>query len=552
MPDLLLTAIQYTGYISIIKLLLFLASFLVSLPLVTWIYHDAKTVETKELFWTGIVFAAVASAAFIWLIVPVFVVAMLFYIIAVAATALSYVTHRNSRVMDYDRILTPEHIKSLFVNKQKKLEALKAFLFVTANNNEVPMPQPKTPDFFGYKTAHDLFTDAIWRRASDVIFIPTAQECRVIYQIDGAAIKRPSMSREQMDYFIRFMKNVGDLDVKEKRKPQKGKFRIQRVKESFEWEITTAGSTAGEQIKIRRIMYQQVGTLTEFGLMSDQVRQLNDLQKLKQGLFIVSGPPRSGVTTTFYGLLKNHDAFMNSINTLETEPSAQLPNITQELFTLTDTGTTTFAKKLKAMIRMGPDIVGVAGCPDNETAKVICDAAKDKKLVYLVMQADSVIKALTNWIQLVGNKQVALGNLLGVSNQRLLRILCEECKQAYAPNRELIRKFSLPPEKTKVLHRAGKVQYDKHGKPFACQNCQGTGFVGRTGVFETIVITEQLRKALGQAQTIPEIGSQLRGAKMLYLQEQALRKIMAGTTSINEMVRVFTKTQKKKQKSQTK
>ena len=552
MPDFLSASVEYGGYISAVKLVVLVGLFFLSVPLITWVYHDARSVQTKELLWTGVVLTAAGIGVIVWLLIPLFVIGLMFYLIAVGAASFSYAAHRNSRVMEHDRVLTAEHIRGLFVNKQKKLEALKSLIFVTANNNEVPMPEPRTPDFFGFKTAHELFTDAIWRRASDLMFLPTQGDYKVIYQIDGAAIKRPSMAREQAEFFIRFMKNVADLEAKEKRKPQKGSFKIERGKESIQWELSTAGSTAGEQLRLKLVTQQQITRLDQLGLTAEQQEQINKLREVKDGVFLVSGPKKSGVTTTFYALLRNHDAFVNSIHTLEREPSAELANMTQEVFTLSDTGTTTFARKLRTTIRMGPDIVGVAGCEDSDTAKVICDAAKDAKLLYVTLEADSVLKTLSKWIDLVGKKSRALDSVRGISSQRLVRILCEECKQAYAPNQELLRKFGLPPDKAKVLHRAGKVQYDKHGKATTCENCQGTGFVGRTGIFELIMLDDALREAAKEAQSVPEIGSRFRGAKMLYLQEQALRKVVAGTTSINEMVRVFAKTQNQKQKTVSK
>jgi len=331
------------------------------------------------------------------------------------------------------------------------------------------------------------------------------------------------------------------LDANEKRKPQEGRFTVRRGDEDTEWEVATAGSTAGEQIRLKQITQQHITRLPDIGLMADQHKLLSKIREVKQGLFIISGPKKSGVTTTFYALLRNHDAFINSINTFERQPSTELPNITQNVFTLSDTGTTTFDKKLRQIIRMGPDIVGAAGCQDTETAQVICEATKDRKLLYVTLEADSVVKAIGTWMKLVGDRNPATETLLGVSNQRLLRKLCNECKQAYAPNRELLRKFNIPADKTKLLYRPGKMLYSKHGKPRICENCQGTGFVGRTGVFEIIMIDKQLREAIRQSKSLSEISSQFRSAKMLYLQEQALRQVIAGTTAINEMVRVFSK-----------
>ena len=548
MPDLLLSAVEYSGYISIVKFLVFLVLFFPWLPLLSWVYTDAKAVGTKEVFWTAMVFGLGAAAAIIWLVMPVFIIGMLFYLIVVGAASISYVMHRNARVPDFDRVLTAEHLKGLFTSEEKKLETLKSFIFITANNNEVPVPQPQTPDFFGYKVAYDILTDATWRRASDIVFSPTPQNYNVAYYVDGAALKQPTIARDRMEYFVRFVKNLADLDADEKRKPQKGKFRVYQNKENTEWEVATAGSTAGEQIQLRHITQQTITRLADINLTPNQYEQLNKINELKQGLFIIAGPKKSGVTSTFYALLRNHDAFINSVNTLERKPSAELPNITQNVFTLSDTGTTTYAKKLQAVVRMGPDVVGIADCEDGETAQVACAAAKDGKIVYVTLKADNVIRALGKWMKLVGDRELATEALLGISNQRLLRKLCEGCKQAYEPNKELLRKFNIPAEKAKVFYRAGKVQYDKRGKPSTCENCQGTGLVGRMGVFEIIMINDELRNAIRQSRSLSEISTQFRRAKMLYLQEQALRRVVGGTTAINEMVRVLAKSKKNTKK----
>ena len=548
MLDLLSASVEYGGYISIIKLIGYLVLFFAWLPLIGWVQQDAKVLETKEGLWTGLVLGVGAGAAIIWLVIPVYIGGMLFYLIAVGGVALAYIKHRNSRVLDYDRVLTGDHIKSLFVSKEKKMEALKSFTFVTANKNEIPIPEPRTADFFGYKTSYDILSDAIWRRASAVAFSPTSEDYKVAYFVDGASLKQPSIAREQMGYFITFVKELAGLDPKERRKPQKGRFQIRQGKDDMPWEVTTAGSTAGEQVRLKHIEQETISKLDEIGLMPEQLKQLSQLRGVKQGLCIISGPPKSGVTTTLYALLRNHDAFMNSVNTLERQPSGELPNITQNVYALSDTGTTTFGAKLQAVVRMGPDIIGVAECEDAETARVACAAAKDGKLVYVTLKADSVLQALGKWMRLVGDRNLVAETLLCASSQRLLRKLCEECKQGYAPDKELFKKFNITADKTKVLYRAGKVQYDKHGKPMTCDHCQGTGYFDRTGIFELVVMNDALRQAVRKSKSLPEIGAQFRRAKVLYLQEQVLRRVIAGTASINEMIRVLSTYRTKKTK----
>jgi type II secretory ATPase GspE/PulE/Tfp pilus assembly ATPase PilB-like protein len=545
MPDIFLSSIEYGGYISIIKFVILLALFFPLFPLLSWVFNDAEALEERTAFWTGIILAAAAVAIILWLVIPIFIIGMLFYIAAVSATSIAYIKTRNEKVLESDRVLTIEHIKGLFsAGEIKKAKTETVFTFVTANKNEVPVPEPKTADFFGYKTAYNLFTDANFRRATNIYLLPTQQNYNVIYEIDGIPDKQPPILKEQMEYLIKFIKNLGDLDTNEKRKPQKGIFKIRRDKNDADWEVITAGSTAGEQLHIRQRMQQNLKKIEELGFTNEQLTKLNGIKNLKQGIFIISGPPKSGVTTTFYAVLRNHDAFLNNINTLELEISATLPNISQEVFSLSDTGTTTFAKKLQSIIRMGPDIVGVTACHDSDTAKIICSASKDNKLLYVTMDAESVLHSLGKWIQFVGDSVDAIEPLICLCNQRLIRKLCDQCKQAYMPDRELLRKFNIPAEKAKNFYRAGKVQYDKHGKPVTCENCQGTGFLGRIAVFEIVFLDEKIKQSIKELKNLQEIGRQFRNAKMLYLQEQMLRKVIAGTTSVNEMVRVLSKSKK--------
>ncbi len=538
MPSILLMSVEYGGYISIVKLVLFLLLYFLWLLLVRWTARDAQAVDTNLDLWLGLILGVGAVAMLLWWLIPVYIAGLLIFLIGVGGTALAYVKHRNTRVLDFDRVLTLEHLKSLFT-KSEKLEAMESFLFITANNNDVPSPEPRTPTFFGYRTAYDVLTDAMWRRASTITFAPKGESYEVTYYIDGAATKQPSVPREQMEYLIYFLKELAALDANEKRKPQKGKFRTRQKKENADWEVMTAGSTAGEQVRLKHVSKEHDLRINELGLAPDQQEHFDRFTQKQQGLFLIAGPRKSGVTTTLYALLRSHDAFLNNINTLEKQPATQLLNITQNTFTLTDTGTTTYAKKLQSIVRMGPDVVGVGECEDAETAKVASAASGDGKLVYVVINADNVLQALGKWIKLVGDKKLIAETLIGVSNQRLMRTLCEECKQAYAPNKELLKKFNLPAEKAKVLYRPGKEVYDKRGKPSVCEHCQGTGYVGRTGVFEMIVLNDELRAAIRQVKQLPELGMQFRRAKMLYLQEQALRKVIVGKTSINEMLRVL-------------
>jgi len=538
MTSSLLMAVEYGGYVSIVKLVLFLACYFPWLVLLKWANKDAQAVSTNVPLWIGVLLGAGFLGILIWWLIPLFFVGLLAFAITAGGTALAYVKHRNTRVLDFNKVLTLSHIKSL-LSRSGEPDPMENFQFITTNNNEVPSPEPRTPMFFGYRTAYDLLTDAMWRRASTISFAPKGDTYEVVYNIDGTATKQSPLQRDQMEYLIHFVKEVSGLDTKEKRKPQKGKFRTRQVKVNTDWEVQTAGSTAGEQVRIKHVTKENALRLGDLGLAPEQLEQLEIFKQNRQGLFLITGPKRSGITTTMYSLIRNHDAFLNNINTLEKQPTGQLLNVTQTVYSLTDTGTTTYAKKLQSIARLGADVIGVGECEDAETAKMASIAARDGKTVYVVMESSSVLHALGKWLKMVEDRRLVAETLVGISNQRLLRKLCETCKQGYAPNKELLKKFNLPADKAKVLFRPGKEVFDKRGKPSTCPDCQGTGFIGRTGVFEMIVLDDDLRKAVKTVKQLPELGVQFRKAKMLYMQEQALRKVITGTTAINEMLRML-------------
>lgn len=548
MPILLAADVHYGGYISLVKFIVMVAMYFAWIPLVNWVHTDAQAVRTRHLFWTAIIAATGAVALIVWLMVPMFIIGFLLYLIAVGAPGLAYVMHRNSKVADFEKVLTTEHLKSIFVDEDKKItKASKGLTFITANKNEVPLPKPKTPEAFGFRAACEFFDDAIWRRASDIRFQPGNQDYSVVYSVDGETMKQPPRTKEQIEYLIHYLKMLADLDTNEKRKPQKGVFQITTEDgKKLSWEVNTAGSTAGEQVKLTRLENYHLMTLKDIGLNPDQLEPLQSLSQLESGLLIISGPKQSGITTTLYALLRNHDPFMNHINTLEKQPSAELPNITQHTFTLSDTGSTTYPQKLQAVLRMGPDIIGIADCNEAQSASLACQAAKDGRIAYATIDATSVIQALGKWLKLVADKDLVADNLAAIINQRLVRKLCTECRQAYQPNQGLFRKFNIPSDKIKVLYRPGEIEYDKRGKPILCDNCQGTGFADRTGIFETIVVTDELRQVIKNAKSLQEVAAHFRRAGMLYLQEQSIKKVSEGITSINEVIRKFSSATKQK------
>lgn len=545
MLTLLAAGVGYGGYVSIIKLVVYLLLFLLWLPLINWVHSDAQSVRTKVTSWTTAVTLAGTASLLIWPFVPIFLIGLALYLISIGAVAMAYIMHRNSLVADFEKVLTAEHLKGIFTDDNKKLaRSSKGVHFITANGNEVPLPEPKSPEAFGFAAACEILEDAVWKRTSDIVFVPGSEEYSMSYIIDGLVTKQDPREREDMDYFIHYLKQLADLDSNERRKPQRGSMEVVIAEKPTKWEVNTAGSTAGEQIRLRKIEESEMMKLDDIGLDKDQLESLKSVRDITQGLFITSGPTKAGVTTTFYAMLKNHDPFMNDMNTLEKQPTGTLSNITQNVYSLSDTGTSSYSERLRTIVRMGANIIGVADVDDAETAKIAAKAANENRMIHVNIHAPSVLKALAAWIKLCGNKSLVIENLKGIINQRIVRKLCDECKQGYKPNPNLLRKFNIPPDKINAFYRPGEIEYDKRGNPILCEKCQGTGFYGRTGIFETLVVSDELREALKKVNTLQEMGGLFRRVGMLTIQERSIRKVIKGTTSINEVIREFTSEKK--------
>lgn len=542
MPIDLMASVEYGGYVFLLKLGLFVLSFLAWLPLVKWVYADTRAVRANTHLWSTCIILGGIIPIFLWLLIPVFLVGLLLYVIVLCGVALAYVNHRNSRVSDFEKVLSAEHIKGLFSNPHKKIDqASHGIRFITANGNDVPLPEPKSEELEGFMSACELVDDAVYNRADIVRLIPQKEDYAVVYEVDGTPSKMDPKPREEVDAFTRYAKQLASLEVEEKRKPQQGRFTATMPDGSqAQWEVNTSGSTAGEQIRLERVSELVSRNVDTLGLNENQSESIQSLREITSGVIIISGPKKSGVTTTLYTLLGNHDPFLNNINTLEKNPSGELQNITQFKYSLSDTGTEPYARRLQSVFRKGPEIIGVGDCEDAQTASLVSSAAaNDGRIIYVAVEGNSVNETMEKWFKWVKDPKLIAESLVAVINQRLIRKLCIECRQPYKPNPAIFKKFNIPPNETNTFYRPGEIEYDKHGKPIVCEHCQGTGFFGRVGLYETIRVSDSLREQMATFKSAQNYASAFRRSGMLYMQEQSIKKVATGETSINEVIRKF-------------
>jgi type II secretory ATPase GspE/PulE/Tfp pilus assembly ATPase PilB-like protein len=371
----------------------------------------------------------------------------------------------------------------------------------------------------------------VGRRASVVALAPAGEKARLLYVIDGVTAERPGMDLADSERVIEFLKAVAGMDVEDRRHPQKGSISIDLGGARSDMEVRSDGTTKGQRMMFRVIQEAVRTELPLLGMPEDLLAEVEKLAKTKNGLFIASGRRGSGVTSTLYSILRQRDAFIQNVVAVEATPALDLENIAQHPYH----DDSKLPQVLSAVLQRGADVLMVDNCPDGETAKLIVKAAA-KRPVLLGMQAGDSFVALAKWVQLCGSPGAAVAILRAVMCQLLLRQLCVECREPYRPDPQRLAKLNLAAEKIEQFYRPGAPAEDKKGG--VCDACQGSGYRGRTAAFELLLLNRDIRQLITEGATVAQIRSACRKNNMLYLQEQALRKVIDGSTSVQEVIRV--------------
>lgn len=542
------------GYTSYIRIALILVGLLPWLAFCQWV--DKDTIFVKRMnreMWNGIVLGGGAVGLLVWLLLPwktpgLFAAGFGLWFLITAGTCAVYVIMRNSLVDVNARVFTPRHIKSKLANlgrkKDEKYDTVERVRITAHDNKKVPVPTDPT-QVDPYDAAQTLLFDALWRRATEVEMVVTPNAVRLMYLIDGVPTPRHDLiPRDNAEQALNFLKGVSGVDVNERRKPQQGSLSAAITGTSANMtaiKLATSGTTQGERLSMKIVGDENRLRIGDLGMAEAQQKQFEELCAKPSGLIIVSGPKGGGITTTLYAALRSHDAFMQNLLSLERNPLMELENITQNVFDPTKPDVP-YSRQLQTILRREPDVVMISDCPDRETAHLAVKAAQDGKKIYMAIQARDSFEALKKLVSLAGDTDGVANVLLGVSCQRLIRKLCIACRQAYRPDLALLKKANLPAEKIEHFYRPPPPEglFDAKGNQLPpCANCQASGYFGRTGVFELLVVDDTMREMIRNGQPINNIRAQARSNSMLFLQEVGIQKVIAGVTSMNEVLRVM-------------
>ncbi len=520
-----------------------------------WVDRDTHVVKTRREHWNTIVLSGGLVGFFVLFAVPywsgsLFLVGVGAWLATAGAALVLYLMHRNSRTGPSGQVLNIAHLKRALAGDPNKRPKDDKGLRVQVNDYEDEfVERPTDPDEIkDYEAVQDFLYDVLWRRASDVDMLSGKDNCRVVYHIDGAATEQADgIPSDVGERIFRFLKRIAGLNVEEIRRPQSGKIHTSLISDEDGkgfTEVHTSGTTAGERLRLHIQAGPTLMKLDELGMAPQRVEMLKELLETPSGLLIISATPRNGASSTQYAVLRSHDVYMHNIHALERRSMVELDNITQQIYDGSNADVN-YARVLQTLLRREPDIVLVADCDDRETSLLAARASVDNRKVYLGLHALDSFDALSRYIKFVNENAVVARSLLGVMNQRLVRKLCETCREAYRPDAATLKKLNLPADKIERFYRPPSEQkFDKKGREIVCPACQGTGYVGRQGVYELLVVDDAIRNLIIQGAPIKTIKAQCRKNRMYYLQEEGLLKVIDGTTSMNEVLRVLRHTEK--------
>jgi type II secretory ATPase GspE/PulE/Tfp pilus assembly ATPase PilB-like protein len=536
--------------------------------------QDCHALNLSTAKWNPIVLlCGAAGLALVWAM-PVFWASCLGLVTLYLAPTLLYVTTRNEIVPEDKRVLTPQHLQELaakYLNLKFRRRAGggsdKAipvrFIGKSADSKDTdPNRVRRAQESAQYRQALELVYNAILARATDIHMEPTREVMTARYRIDGMLQAITPFDRSEGDAVLNIFKVLAALDITEKRQAQDGSFsaEVQTVAETnvgareraeptiqprvitrqVDFRVATAGSVVGEKMVLRILdRSRAISDLSRLGMRERMRDVIRSAVGQPHGMFIVCGPTGAGKSTTLYACLSEIDRYTRNVITVENPVEYHIDNVTQ--IEINPKQGKTFAGELRSILRQDPDVIYVGEIRDQETAEIACQAAQTGHMVFTTLHANDTCMALGRLLEL-GVKPFMVGtSVSAILGQRLVRVLCPKCKVGYRPNPEMLRRAGLPADRIKLFYRPpkdnGKGSDDEEEKP-KCPYCNGTGYRGRTGIFELFVMTEKIREMVKDNPNIDAIRAEAMKGGTVLLSQDGMRVVIEGETSIEELLRV--------------
>jgi type IV pilus assembly protein PilB len=391
-----------------------------------------------------------------------------------------------------------------------------AAVTVEAPNEEAPI----------IKLVNTLVMRALAENASDVHIEPTEKNIRIRYRVDGILHDVSSTPLHLLSAIVTRIKVMGKMDIAESRVPQDGRFELKVESKAVDVRVSSFPSIYGEAIVMRLLdKTNAIFTLAELGFNEDNLKKFEETVKRPYGIILVTGPTGSGKTTTLYATLSHILSPEKNIMTIEDPVEYELAGVRQAQ--VNSRAGLEFATALRSMLRQDPDVILVGEIRDLDTARVAIQAALTGHLVFSTLHTNDAAGTLTRLVDMGIEPFLTSSAVAAVIAQRLIRTVCPRCKSGYTPPPELLQKIGLDPQQ-KYEFFIGK----------GCKNCRSTGYKGRMGIFEQLIVDSKIQELVLRNATAGEIKQLAVQNGMKTLRDDGLQKVLEGKTTIDEVLRV--------------
>lgn len=374
---------------------------------------------------------------------------------------------------------------------------------------------------------NSLITQGYKQRASDVHIEPFEKEVAIRYRVDGILYDVLHPPKSVHAGLISRIKIMANLNIAEKRLPQDGRFRVRIAGKDVDVRVSTLPTAFGERVVLRLLeKSSSILTLEELGIGGHHA-QVEKLIGKSHGIFLVTGPTGSGKTTTLYAALSRLNSREKNIITVEDPIEYQLAGVGQ--IQVNPKIDLTFANGLRSILRQDPDVIMIGEIRDRETAEIAIQSALTGHMVFSTLHTNDSAGALTRLVEMGVEPFLAASSIVGILAQRLVRKICPHCRQETTPSPELLRELE-----AEGLHSDKNIFY--HGE--GCDVCMNIGYRGRTGLYELLVVDEEVRALLLQKKDSTMIKNSAIKRGMKTLRSDGLQKALNGETSLEEVLRV--------------
>jgi type II secretory ATPase GspE/PulE/Tfp pilus assembly ATPase PilB-like protein len=521
-----------------------------------WVNRDTLALRLNYSFWNSTVtFSFFAAYLLVWL-VPWFWLSFPLLIIAYATPLTLYIRERNSKVGVGEQVFTRRHLRKwlqakLVLMRLKKPEEdgpegpdvqFKALGAASDSDNNVKLLTAR--ENMGFLPARQLIADALVHRTTSILLEYTAEGVQVRHQIDGVWHDQPPLERELVgDPVLEVFKTLASLNPADRRSKQTGAMAIESSQAKYSCRLTTQGTQTGErallQIEGKKLAFK---TFDELGMRQKMNDQLVELLERKAGLFAFTSLPGGGLSTTIDVALGSVDRFTRNFAAVQDVTSSEREILNVPVTTYCGAEGETPATVLPKLIRTYPDVIVVREVVNLETLQILVDQAageETERLVLTSLRSKDSVEALVRLLQFKVSPVALAPVMLGVLNIRLVRKLCETCREAYPPPPEVLKQMGVPAGRIESFFRPPTQPIDPKHPEVVCDQCQGIGYLGRTAIFELLTIDDGTREVLGTHPKLELLRAAARKGGHRTLQDEGLLLVARGVTSLQELLRVL-------------